>query len=130
MSATSYLCDVFAQLARVSFHFRFFSQSITTFLGRCGRAQFPCTQSLIVAVSTSNIMNLRICFWALFINLTGKCQIQPRFILVTVVGEKEQAAQTVNVRTRDNVVHGELNIPDLIAKFQNLSDKKTSEDNF
>lgn len=51
-------------------------------------------------------------------------------LLFSVVGEREQAAQTVNVRTRDNIVHGELNIPDLISKFQALTDNKSSEDVF
>uniref|UniRef100_A0A1B6MR54 threonine--tRNA ligase n=1 Tax=Graphocephala atropunctata TaxID=36148 RepID=A0A1B6MR54_9HEMI len=53
---------------------------------------------------------------------------QYNFILV--VGEREQTAETVNVRTRDNVVHGELNIPDLISKFRLLTDKRSSEDVF
>ncbi|XP_046661413.1 threonine--tRNA ligase 1, cytoplasmic-like isoform X1 [Homalodisca vitripennis] len=53
---------------------------------------------------------------------------QYNFILV--VGEREQTAETVNVRTRDNVIHGELNIPDLISKFRLLTEKRSSEDVF
>ncbi|XP_054277975.1 threonine--tRNA ligase 1, cytoplasmic-like isoform X2 [Macrosteles quadrilineatus] len=53
---------------------------------------------------------------------------QYNFILV--VGEREKTAETVNVRTRDNVIHGELNLPDLISKFKRLSEEKCSEDKF
>ncbi|KAF2351852.1 Threonine-tRNA ligase class IIa, partial [Trinorchestia longiramus] len=45
---------------------------------------------------------------------------QYNFILV--VGEKETAAGTVNVRTRDNKVHGEHNVDDVIAKLRVLKD--------
>lgn len=41
-----------------------------------------------------------------------------------VVGEKELNAGTVNVRTRDNVVHGEILVDDLIAKFKVFKEKK------
>ncbi|XP_069681681.1 threonine--tRNA ligase 1, cytoplasmic isoform X2 [Periplaneta americana] len=47
---------------------------------------------------------------------------QYNFILV--VGEKEQSAGTVNVRTRDNVVHGEFSIAAVTEKFQALKDKR------
>lgn len=42
-----------------------------------------------------------------------------------MVGEKERSSQTVNVRTRDNVVHGELAIEDLIAKLTTLKENYT-----
>lgn len=48
---------------------------------------------------------------------------QYNFILV--VGEKEKENKTVNVRTRDNKVHGEINIPDLIVKFKSFVESKT-----
>jgi threonyl-tRNA synthetase len=41
---------------------------------------------------------------------------QYNFILV--VGDKEVESQSVNVRTRDNKVHGEVSLKDLIEKFQ------------
>lgn len=41
-----------------------------------------------------------------------------------VVGDKEKNSQTVNVRTRDNVVHGELSIDDLLAKLKTLADNR------
>lgn len=44
------------------------------------------------------------------------------FCLIAVVGEKERSRSTVNVRTRDNVVHGEILTVDLIEKFKSLRD--------
>ncbi|XP_064474269.1 threonine--tRNA ligase 1, cytoplasmic-like isoform X2 [Ornithodoros turicata] len=43
---------------------------------------------------------------------------QYNFILV--VGEKERNSRTVNVRTRDNKVHGEFSIPDVVERFSRL----------
>ena len=40
---------------------------------------------------------------------------QYNFILV--VGEKEMTSESVNVRTRDNKVHGECSLADLQSKF-------------
>jgi len=48
---------------------------------------------------------------------------QYNFILV--VGEKEQSGGTVNVRTRDNTVHGEFSIEAVTQKFQALKDKRS-----
>jgi threonyl-tRNA synthetase len=42
-----------------------------------------------------------------------------------VVGEKEQSGGTVNVRTRDNMVHGEFSIEAVTQKFQALKDKRS-----
>ncbi|KAF2904716.1 hypothetical protein ILUMI_01453 [Ignelater luminosus] len=54
-----------------------------------------------------------------------------QFNFILVVGEKERSSQTVNVRTRDNVVHGELSIPDLIQKFNALIENhRIGEDTF
>jgi len=51
--------------------------------------------------------------------------------LCLVVGEREKTARTVNVRTRDNKVHGEFSIDEVVAKFQNLQNTRTiSEDTF
>ncbi|XP_014256412.1 threonine--tRNA ligase, cytoplasmic isoform X2 [Cimex lectularius] len=50
---------------------------------------------------------------------------QYNFILV--VGEKEKVNKTANVRTRDNVVHGELLLPDLIKKLTKLKDSRSNE---
>jgi threonyl-tRNA synthetase len=49
-----------------------------------------------------------------------------------VVGEKEATNGTVNVRTRDNKVHGERSITDVIARFQQFRDNHTldAEDTF
>lgn len=43
-------------------------------------------------------------------------------LLIPVVGEKEESSKTVNVRTRDNVVHGEVSLDELIKKFNALND--------
>lgn len=50
---------------------------------------------------------------------------------ILVVGEKERAGNTVNVRTRDNKVHGEFTIDDLIVKLQRFRDEYIiGEENF
>lgn len=55
---------------------------------------------------------------------------QYNFILV--VGDKEQSSGTVNVRTRDNKVHGEKSVENLLERFKFLkANKKTdSEEEF
>ncbi|XP_008554533.1 threonine--tRNA ligase 1, cytoplasmic isoform X1 [Microplitis demolitor] len=47
-----------------------------------------------------------------------------QFNFILVVGEKERAAGTVNVRTRDNKIHGEISIDDLIKKFITFKETK------
>jgi len=42
---------------------------------------------------------------------------------ILVVGEKEQADGTVNVRTRDNEVHGERTIDQIISEFRQLTER-------
>lgn len=50
---------------------------------------------------------------------------------ILVVGEQERTHSTVNVRTRDNRVHGQFNIPDLVTKFQRFCDERIkTEDEF
>lgn len=41
-------------------------------------------------------------------------------LCVVVVGEKEREAGTVNVRTRDNKVHGERSLEQVIDRFSSL----------
>ena len=55
---------------------------------------------------------------------------QYNFILV--VGDKEQTSDTVNVRTRDNKVHGEKSIVSLLERFAQLklNKKDDSEEEF
>ncbi|KAF6776835.1 hypothetical protein AHF37_03924, partial [Paragonimus kellicotti] len=50
---------------------------------------------------------------------------QYNFILVT--GEKEATSGTVNVRTRDNKVHGEHPVDHVIERFRALAESKTLE---
>ena len=48
------------------------------------------------------------------------------------MGEKEENCNTVNVRTRDNKVHGEKTINEVLDKFAHLSKEriKDSEEEF
>ena len=39
-------------------------------------------------------------------------------VCAQIVGEKEKAEKTVNVRTRDNVVHGEHKLSEVLAVLQ------------
>lgn len=44
-----------------------------------------------------------------------------------MVGEKEATSNTVNVRTRDNIVHGEKTIEEVITRFAVLVNERTKE---
>jgi len=46
---------------------------------------------------------------------------------ILVVGDKEQTSNTVNVRTRDNKVHGEKSLDVLLARFQQLTESKKDD---
>ncbi|EGW06562.1 putative threonyl-tRNA synthetase 2, cytoplasmic [Cricetulus griseus] len=48
---------------------------------------------------------------------------QYNFILV--VGEKEKINNAVNVRTRDNKIHGEISVASVIEKLKNLKKSRT-----
>lgn len=50
---------------------------------------------------------------------------QYNFILV--VGDKEKENKTVNVRTRDNKVHGESSIEELLQKFETLAKERIQD---
>jgi len=51
---------------------------------------------------------------------------------ILVIGEKEQQQHTVNVRTRDNKVHGEVHVDEVIRRFTQMAASKTnhSEEEF
>jgi len=55
-----------------------------------------------------------------------------QFNFILVVGEKEESCNTVNIRTRDNKVHGEFPLDEFIAKLQKLIETKNkhAEDEF
>lgn len=55
-----------------------------------------------------------------------------QFNFIFVVGEKEQTNETVNVRTRDNLVHGERSVEEVIQRFTELKKKRIlkSEESF
>ena len=42
----------------------------------------------------------------------------------SVVGEKEQQNETVNIRTRDNKVHGEHSVTHVLQRFKHFTDSK------
>lgn len=44
--------------------------------------------------------------------------------VLTVVGEKEKMTNTVNVRTRDNKVHGELSVAEALARLTLLKESR------
>ncbi|KAL1458375.1 hypothetical protein WDU94_008532 [Cyamophila willieti] len=48
-----------------------------------------------------------------------------QYNFIMVVGEKERNAATVNVRTRDNIVHGEFTVDDVITRFGRLKNNRT-----
>lgn len=51
-----------------------------------------------------------------------------QYNFIFVVGEKEMNSGTVNVRTRDNVVHGEFTIEDIAQKLVKLRNSKSNLD--
>ena len=57
---------------------------------------------------------------------SGKTQLDLSFCccfldcFLTVVGDKEKVNETVNVRTRDNKVHGERSVEATIERLQEL----------
>merc|ERR1712223_517952 len=55
-----------------------------------------------------------------------------QYNFIFVVGEKEKENRTVNIRTRDNKIHGEFTIDDVLSKFQKLASERIlkSEEEF
>ncbi len=47
-----------------------------------------------------------------------------QYNFIFVVGEKERSNNTVNVRTRDNKVHGEFTVDAVLAKFRQLAEDR------
>jgi len=45
----------------------------------------------------------------------------------SVVGEKEQQNATVNIRTRDNKVHGEHSVAHVLQRFKSFTDDKVHD---
>ena len=46
----------------------------------------------------------------------------------SVVGQNEVANRTVNVRTRDNKVHGEFTLEAVLDKFQELAEQEVEQE--
>lgn len=55
-----------------------------------------------------------------------------QYNFIFVVGDKEQTSSTVNVRTRDNKIHGEKTLEVMLARFQHLQSSREdhSEEDF
>lgn len=51
-----------------------------------------------------------------------------QFNFILVVGEKEKKTNTVNVRTRDGIIHGEFNVPELIVRLNKLRNEAKLND--
>ena len=45
-----------------------------------------------------------------------------RYNYILVVGEEERSSNTVNSRTRDNVVHGTKTLDEIISEFKVMAD--------
>ena len=45
-----------------------------------------------------------------------------RYNYILVVGEEERSSNTVNSRTRDNVVHGTKTLDEIIAEFKVMAE--------
>nr|CAH7720880.1 unnamed protein product [Callosobruchus chinensis] len=52
-----------------------------------------------------------------------------QFNFILVVGEKEKNGNTVNVRTRDNIVHGECSVDSLIEKLNSFRENYSKTEN-
>ena len=46
---------------------------------------------------------------------------------ILVIGAQEQERGTVNVRTRDNKVHGEVSVDEVIKRFKEMDETKTNQ---
>ena len=54
----------------------------------------------------------------------GPCQAVVSSRVLAVVGEKEKMTNSVNVRTRDNKVHGELSLAEVLARLTLLKQSR------
>lgn len=54
----------------------------------------------------------------------GPCQAVVSSGVLAVVGEKEKMTNSVNVRTRDNKVHGELSLAEVLARLTLLKQSR------
>ena len=53
------------------------------------------------------------------------CSMWLLTVFVSVVGEKELGNNTLNVRTRDNRVHGEHSIDHVVSRFNHFIEAKS-----
>ena len=52
----------------------------------------------------------------------GHVTLVGRYNYILVVGEEERSTNTVNSRTRDNVVHGTKTLDEIIGEFKVMAD--------
>lgn len=52
------------------------------------------------------------------------CYVKLLPCILAVVGEKEKMTNRVNVRTRDNKVHGELSVSEVMARLSLLKQSR------
>lgn len=52
------------------------------------------------------------------------CYVKLLSCILAVVGEKEKMTNRVNVRTRDNKVHGELSVSEVMARLSLLKQSR------
>lgn len=52
-----------------------------------------------------------------------------QFNFILVVGEKENNTNTVNVRTRDGTIYGQIDVDELIVRLNELSRTRKLNDN-
>lgn len=72
------------------------------------------------------IMRYLLFFFVFFLSLSLL------MLSLAVVGEKEKMTNSVNVRTRDNKVHGGLTVPEVLARLSLLKQSRcrTAEEVF
>lgn len=80
----------------------------------------------------SALLCLSLCFCALKSLLKNLFPLTCGVWFCSVVGEKEKASGTVNIRTRDNKVHGERTVADTVERLVELkrTRSKNAEEDF
>ena len=66
--------------------------------------------------------NVRVLCWRCSAVGLGWVTCGCRYNYILVVGEEERSSNTVNSRTRDNVVHGTKTLDEIIAEFKVMAD--------
>ena len=78
-----------------------------------------------------NILSIMLMNQATAVSLSPSLSLPlslPPSLYISVVGEKEMSSQTVNVRTRDNIVHGEKTLKQLLDHMTRLKATRSRDD--